>query len=420
MKKLFGLIVMIFVLYLSMQAAFNLIGTDHIVEYELENEDVTFNIYEKFTAKKENYKDMYHFKIKVDDIVFDYMINYDFNSNSEVIKEISYYKSDNYKCIFPKYYNDVIINDAICYDNNKFTYFHNIENPEENLLTFIDNLNNKGYKVENWQDNTNKSLVTKKNVIAHMNNIQKNHYIGIIYEKDLYRSNRIDKLVFVDTKRNKNSVFEFASKNALMINNNELSRSTLYVYSIRNSKETEIKNTIKFQNYKVLGSYNNSIYIYDRDTKKEYEIDLEGKTISEVGNSETNIRYYYNDEIKHDKLENIDIENISFQRHISDYTNPDFDITYKIGNEFGYYYYIKKVDNYYEIYQSNIESKENYIYLFKTTDLDSMIFLDNYIYYLCDNSLKFYNQTLGNRTVITFNGDNTGLKYNVYIDENSL
>ena len=52
-----------------------------------------------------------------------------------------------------------------------------------------------------------------------------------------------------------------------------------------------------------------------------------------------------------------------------------FEKIYKFGNEYGYYYMAKKINNGYAIYRSTIMNSDKLTYLFNTDDYKSLRFI---------------------------------------------
>ena len=88
-----------------------------------------------------------------------------------------------------------------------------------------------------------------------------------------------------------------------------------------------------------------------------------------------------------------------YTNDIKGYTKVD-----KVGN---YYYIYEKENDYYNVYRADIQNKKLKTYLFKTTDLNSIIYLENTIYYINGNTLYYYTN-YGERKVIK----NTELDFN--------
>ena len=81
-----------------------------------------------------------------------------------------------------------------------------------------------------------------------------------------------------------------------------------------------------------------------------------------------------------------------------------YDKVDKVGN---YYYLYKKENDHYKVYRADIQNKKLKTYLFNTTDINNIIYLDDTIYYQNGNTF-YYHTNYGERKVIT----NTELQFN--------
>ena len=55
MKKLFTMLIILFILYLGIQSAFNLFSKGHDDEYEIKSDNITFYVKEVSNFKENNY-----------------------------------------------------------------------------------------------------------------------------------------------------------------------------------------------------------------------------------------------------------------------------------------------------------------------------------------------------------------------------
>lgn len=412
MKKLFGLVIMLFVIYLSIQVIFSFIGSGHSVDYKIDN-DYKFDIHEEYTTNSKLDKDNYSINIKVNDLNFDFIVYKSFNRGSEIVKDVKYYEDSTYKCIFVKYRDDVVLNDVICNNGSYNIAYHNINNKTSGLIEFVDSLSSEGYDNKKWYNDTEKIETTTEGANLYINNMNDDHYLGLVYNNMLFRVNKIDKINPVMINGKNESVYIFAGERLLVINNTNI--ANYYVYSYTSSKKYKIESDIYIGNMLVLGSYGNSAFVFDQYKNVEYEIDVENKTILQVGDKETNIKYYENGMLKHEKLENLDLNNLNFDsKYQNDYNNPNYSKTIKIGDKSGYYYYFKQINNGYEVYRSSITNKDSLTYLFNTSSIESVKFYDDFIYYIEGNLIKYYSDYAGIRTLISLN-TLTDIKYAVYV-----
>lgn len=86
-----------------------------------------------------------------------------------------------------------------------------------------------------------------------------------------------------------------------------------------------------------------------------------------------------------------------YQLEDSSYAKVD-----KVGNEkSGYLYYYRQVGGQYEVYRANVQSPNQLMYLFTTTDKDLVTYIDDYVYYYNGNTLRVYQDQIGNRSIYT-------------------
>lgn len=418
MKKLFGLLMILFVMYLSLQLLFVYIGNGHSIDYEIKDNDDSFEIHEEFNSNNDKDRDNYSLSININNTVFDILTYYDFKKSSKIVKNIKYYDGNDYKCIFVAYRDKTIIHDILCNNNDHTIHYNNILNPSEALTSFATNLIQYGYDRNQFIDNDTAINVSSTGYL-YLDNMIKNHYIGIVNGNSLYRINDIDKLKWVNIS-GKNSIVlgAFTNDKYVILDNSDSEFKTYKIFSFTSSKNYSVTSVKAINNPILLGTYNDSIFIYDKGNGIEYEINTDTENVLEVGNNSTSIKYYVNGELEHKKIEEIDLNNLDFgKEYKDDYINPNFIKTIKIGNEYGYYYYFKNVNGYYEVYRSKIDNKDKLTYLFKTTDITRIQFINDYIYYVDNDILKYYNDLYGNRNVAKVNILNNNYTFKVYIDK---
>ena len=418
MKKLFGLLVILFVMYLSLQVLFAYIGSGHSVDYEISDNNNLFKIHEDFNSNNKKDDNNYSLNINIDNTKFDVLTYHDFKRSSKIIKDIKYYSDNSYKCIFLRYRDNVILHDVLCNNGKYTTYYSNMSDSNEELEKFITSLTEYNYNKNQFMDNTTNTNVSTTGTI-YLGNIIRNHFVGIINGKSLYRINNIDKIKVINLFSKKNITFgAFTNDKYVFLDGSDTTNKTYKIYSFTSSKNYSVVASNPISNPILLGTYGGSAFIYDKENGIEYEINTESKNMLEVGNNDTSIKYYSNGNLEHKKIDEIDFNNLNFgNEYENDYANPNFDKTIKIGNKYGYYYYFKKVNDYYETYRSRIDDKDNITYLFKTTNIEKIEFNNNYIYYMDNNTLKYYSDLYGNRSIMSINNINSNYMFKVFIDK---
>jgi hypothetical protein len=404
MKKLFGMVVLLFFIYFLYHVTFVYFQGGHDINYELNDGDNKVEINEILRSSNKNDPDNYSISLKINDTEFNIQTFYNFGRSSNIIKNVKYYKDNDYQCIFIKYRNDKILNDIMCVNNNIMISYHNISNISEGLKAFADSMETYGYDESNWKDDTSKGKTTEDSIL-YSNNLIENHFIGISAPSGMYRVNTIDQIRYVKLYTNTLNGNEpllkgFVNDKYIVTNYDDNKLYRYYVVNMTNSGSALFGASEISANTYTLGSYGTSLYIYDPNTKKEYELDYAAQNLIEVGNEETNILYYNNGRWQITPI-NSDLVNLKFGNNYSnDYSNNEYEKIIKVCNEYGYYYLFKKVNGKYIAYRSDITKKESLMYLFTTSSLNNLVFNDDFIYYVSDGSLKYYSDETGNRTVL--------------------
>lgn len=418
MKKLFRLLVVLFILFYSFQVLFVYIGNGHTVDYKIEDDGKIFLVHEEFKSNDKKDKNNYYLRISMGDTIFDILTYEDFKRSSEIVKKIKYFEDDNYKCIFVKYRNNLVLNDVLCNDGNYTIPYHSIEAPSVELKTFVAHLLLENYDEKKWVDN---KLVDSGNDIVSLynNNMIQNHFVGILMNNSLYRFNYIENIGNNNLSQNEiGGIKLFINDKFVTLDYKDKNIMTSRIYYITSSEYYDLSYNEKITSPVLLGSYNDSVFIYDKASKEEYEIDTKSKKILEVGSGDTTIKYYMNGEWKNDKISNIDVENLDFgSEYDSNYSNNNFDKTIKVGNKSGFYYYFKFRNNMYDIYRSTFNNKNNLTYLLTVTSIKNVQFVDDFVYYIDKNSLKYYSDNYGYRTLLKSILINEDTIFKVFIDK---
>ena len=403
MKKLFGTILLLFVVYFIFQVAFVYFQGGHKIKYYINDNDNSIEINEELRSGKKNDDDNYSLNIIVnDDTTFNVQTFYNFNRSSNIIKDAKFYSDNEYSCIFLKYRNNKMLNDVICKKDNVMYNYNSINNPSSELNNFVSSLSSYGYDKEEWNNSLNNPKELD-NIKIYADNIVKNHYIGLSSSSLFYQINSQDiikkDIIYTSDLPKDTKFVKGFTNDVFMISDCSNVNETKVNYQNVVTNDSGAFTTDKFifscSSY-ALGSYNTSLYIYDPISKKEYEIDYDNESILEVGNEETGIKCYDDGKWKYKNIN----ENLNFgSKYENDYVNPNYEMIVKSGNKYGYYYLLKKIDNGYSVYRMDITNKNEILYLFDATSINNMVFIRDYIYYINNGSLNYYSDVTGNKTV---------------------
>lgn len=423
MKKLFLLLVFLFSIYFAIQFAFNYFGNGHEVSYELKYDDTNISVDEKYITNYKNEVSNYYFKVTVNDKVFSFQTFHNFNKNSYVIKEVKYYQDDKYDCILPIFNNNTILFDVMCLNNDLITYYHDIKDNEK-LDEFVKGISLENYKAITWKDNK-ESFIEEGTLKLYKDNIIPNHYLGVTHYRGLYTINKNNTKSIFNLGIFVNDAYQRTIEGYVenyYVSANYDSGDTIskfYYIDIKGNKTNSIQTyyTISYNSY-IQGAVGDSLFIFDIDKGVQYEINVDKNSVLEVGNKDTKIRHYENGEWKKFAVNEVRKNKPLFT--YNDYKNDKYAKSDKIGNLLsGYYYFYKRVDDHYKVYRANVQSEDVLTYLFDTKTIDRIVYLDDFVYFIDGNDLKYFSDKTGVKTLL-INSEyefNNSLSFNVFKDK---
>lgn len=407
MKKIFMMLIIMFIIYLGIQFGFRFFGNGHEYEYLLSTETIDFRIREKFINNTKNETDSYYFHITVNDTVFSFQTYESFNKANHIIKEVVYYDGKNYKCILPIFVDNKIIGDVKCLKNNMMYNYNDIEGTDHNLDLFVSTLAEYGYDKNKFKD---VAVSTSVNGIEfYKENAVKKHFLALSTYKGIYTLNDINSYKLKEIELFKNDIYKkpisIVFKNYYVVAdyNSKYRFDKFYVVDLTSNKvdELDCDREISFDSY-IQGTNNNSIYLFDKDSKKQYEINLKTNKVLEVGNENTQIKIYKDGDWSKVSATSAKNDVILFDDdYKSDIDASGFDRVDKVGgNNSGYYYFYQKQGSEYKVYRSPVLNYTQLTYLFNTTDISRINYYKDYVYYVYGTEIRYFNDNIGVRTLI--------------------
>lgn len=406
MKKLSIMAILLLIIYIALNMIIN-VGKDTILMYEING----FDIKEEFSYKENN---KYFFEVSTPNNIFKFQINYDFNKKDKVIKKLEYFKNEVYECILPIFKDDVLLSDIMCINNNITNYYHNIVGFDNKVDEFASKI--KLYKLSNFTDNT--SSISIENLDIYKDNLIKDHYIGITNYKGIYNISSNFNSTFYNITLFDKDVYNqklgtFIDKYYIVADyNKEYEFNEFNIVDLVNLKTDKIisDTSISLDGY-IQGVLNASVYLYDFDNKVQYEVNTKEKTVSK----NNNIKYYNKGEFS--TITPSDCNDLI--KFIIDGVNEKSNEYVRIDKveSTGYYYLYKQNHDYYDVYRSNIKDNTNLTYLFKTTNVDNIFYIDNYIYYINNDTIQVYNDIFGVKKIVKYKEleFNKNIFFNVYL-----
>ena len=415
--KTLGILLAIFIL---LKLLFYIFDSGHEVSYSVGN----FEVDEVLKTKSLYGEDDYYFEVSHEDFNFNFQVPVSYNKDDKVISKLRYEKQDDMVCILPIFKGNKILTDVMCLsdgDNeNVMTYYQDLDdNTQRKFADFINSLEKFGYDVNNYEDRA-KGRNLSNNLTLYDDNFVDNHYIAMENYKGLTLFNDEEENVeLFDNDVYKRPVKLFYDKYYIVANyNEEYGFKIFYVVNIINGNVQEIRSydDISFETI-MQGAVDEEIYFFDKETELQYKISLKYENVEEVADKDK-LQYYngkWNSMALSDALGGKTFDNY-YTKAPNGYEKADC-----IGEDTGYCYYYKKqkVDDkeQYLVYRADVQNTKIKTYLFTTTDMRSVIYLDNFVYFVNGNSLYYYGEN-GVRQVIAnsereFNDD---IHFGVYIN----
>lgn len=390
MKFLFKTLLILLVILFSLKLVIYFFNKGHKVSYTIGN----FNIVETHTSKDNNY----YFEIKHEDFSINFQV-FKNGKKEKIIDNIKYFDEGSYKCILPIFKGKNILTDIMCLKGDTITYYQNLNNKK--IDEFAETLKKYGYDKNNYIDKSKGTKLSNTKTIYN-SNILDNHYLAMetYTGVNLFNSkNKTVKLFNDDVYKRPISIF--TDKYYIVADYNEkYAFKKFFVVNIINGNLKEIRSyeEISFDSI-MQGAVKDDIYLFDKDSETQYKISLKHETVEKVATKD-NIKYY-NGKWGTMTLKEA-ISGKTFDNYLSK-ENPDYDKVIKVNK---YYYFYKKQDNGYDIYRADTQDEKIKTYIFTTTNIDSIIYINDYIYY--KNGTSFYYYYNGSKKIIT----NTELEFN--------
>lgn len=249
MKKLvliIGVIAFLFGIFLIIY----IMPRDYEKEYTLND----FIIKEKYSKED----DAYYYTFNFDDDLFEYVLRTKYSNKIKLINNINFIEISNGYCFIPE--SDYLSLVPLCNINNVITDYH-----------LVSELNGK--IAESYYDKPS-SLDEEYKSIS-INNLNNRKYLIWNYESFYYIDQNITKEIKLFSSDHYQIPLATKINNYLFIPDydNEYKFSHAFVININNQKVSEwnLKNEIYFES-RILGMYNNSIYLLDEKEEMLYEI----------------------------------------------------------------------------------------------------------------------------------------------------
>lgn len=363
--------------------------------------DEKYEVTEIYTKNASNEIDNYYIEMNVNQVVYGFQFYHKFSKKRKVVEDIITYDGE-YKCALP-IINGKAESDFLCYKDYRYYFYNTIVGKDKDLDKFIEELDEKIYDKENWVNQVEEK-VEEDSITLYSTNVADKHVLLVTNLKGVYQiSDSIKNVSIFDKDIYQRDLSAFVSNYYVVADYEEKQQfRNFYIIDILTGKieTTKAPNYISFDSY-IQGVVDNKIYVYDKDNEKQYMIDPKKKTVKEVGNRKKKIKYYEQGEwekitttkANKDLTFNLVEENLEFQK---------YDRVYHIGGESsGYYYLLEKVENGYNLYRTPSQNKKMITFL-SFVSSSNIYLIDDYVYFLDGEKIKYYHDTKGIRTLLEY------------------
>lgn len=415
MKKLMYVLILLCAIYFGILFIKNKWGNGHHLSYLVNTENIKFEIEETYQKKSKNQEAGYSLQIRKGNTIFPIHITIG-KEKKKIIESIYYFENDKYECIFPS--GDLIQSDVLCQENATIYPYQNMVGADQEVDAFVQTLENKGYDATKFKDR--RSIIKTMDGISIYDNLVKDHKIGMEHYKGLYLLDSINLL------QNKNlftsdiyqkSVEIFQDKYYVVADyNQKYEFHEFYVINMTTQKETKIvsNKAISFDSY-IQGVVDNAIYLLDRSNKKQYRIHLSDKTVTKVGDTDLGVQVYTEGQWKTMTMYDVLKQDTYFtmetlSNEIDQKRYAHFDV---VGD---YYYLYETNETGYLVYRVQKEVPSIRYFITTISNLNQVVYVGDYFYWKEKDTIYYYHDTTGIRTVIQ-NGElsfNPNLQFGIY------
>lgn len=373
-----------------------------------------FSIEEVYTKSEKDEHNNYYIEIDANGIYYNYQFYNKIEDTNKIVKDIYYYDGE-YKCLLPILSDNIKV-DFQCYKDGEYYNYIDIEGNEPKLDRYISKIDKDKYDINYFKDDK-KAAKEYEKIKFYTDNLPDNIILTMTTLKGLITMNN-DNVVsneFYDKDVYEKDVSIFSDNYFITADYKEKQEfSKLYIINILNSKKSIVKTPdyISYDSY-IQGVVDDDVYLYDINNEKQYKININKNSISEVGNSNKGIKYYNG---SWSTISSIKANNkILFKdKNFKEISNH---YLYKYGNKLsGFYYYFFESDEGYSIYRVNVQDRDVMKYLFDVKNINDVQFIEDYALFKDYNSIKIYSDYYGIKTVIEYSEleYNDNIMFNVF------
>jgi hypothetical protein len=433
MKKMFGLVVALLILYIALQVVYSYVIGSQTNSYSIAASGDVYQVVETYTSRHKsvdqpaNDKSNYYYEIKKDNqTLFSFKLIGSYKGVKQFLRNLSVYKDSNLICAYPVFKEKIADIDAQCNLSGKHYLYGVLKGQNAGLDAFVASLKSLGYIHPSW-DQTNLEAKRIGNFELYTNNIETNESF-IIWQYDNY---------YRITDRGANSF----SLNTIENREPNLTAMINQYYIVPDYKDNHAFNRIYITNLIsgsmetmnfgvsitddsfIQGVVDKKLYIIDRSNKVQYAIDIYNKEIKISGDTNNYAKYYTEGKWQSRSITEVIANNLRFNyQSIIPVELKVYNPLYvdEIGGDTdGYYYLYLKENNGVNVYRVDKQNTGIMTLIFTMPAINNIKYSANSIYFVSNDTLYTYRDNIGLRPIIKYSqfATNKPNLYNVYVNE---
>ncbi len=405
MKKVIILVFMLGVLSLVYQYGVTYFISEKDSEYVINTSGINFVVKESF--KKRTNKNLYQFEIENSNTkdVYNYLIDKDFNSQNVLIKDIKSFEQGGLKCIMPVF-RDNSNSEILCESGNDVVSYSYLKQTGNNVVdNFVATLKNEGFSNLSWESGLD--FEQHEDIQAAIN-FPEEFGVALWAKSELYliQKNLFKSVNMFTEDKVDNSLSALAGGYYVTVNTDDAYKISKFDRIYLVNATTGLKDFVYVEededgiskNIYFAGVVGNNVYIVDKTTKKEYELNAVQKTIKVVGDENLTTGKYYDGK----KLVTVGINDMVNQDNYFRNTIDVLELTNKYGNvevkeSNNKYYFRTDAGDFYYTLKDDLDHP---VKLFTMTDFREWKVIGDSVFGINGNTAYIYDFTYGLKPLV--------------------
>lgn len=411
MKRMFQLLIILFLIYFGIEFIYNFLGDGHDVNYTLNINNVEIKIHEILSLNGEE-ADNYFLDITKGEVSIPFKIYNTYSKRQKIVKNVTFFEDNNNVCAYVELKEEETNSNIKCIRNGIAYDYIDFKGKSSKIDSMIDELK---IDFSRFQSDKSKTITKFSNMSVYPNDFPKNMYMILENYRGVYLlgsevNNYIRTIQFFNQDVYNPVLSAVVGKYYVVANynaNHEFHEFHLLNLVVGDTTKFKFDSYISFNSF-VQGVHDNKLYIVDKDNKVQYVVDPYKKTVNVNTDINNMAEVYKNGKREAVNVNEIIDKKIVFTNEFSEYGGKTYSRVLLDGTDkSGTYYLFEKSGDKYDVYLVYTGSEVK-TYAFTTSSKDTIQISNSYVYYLDEDVVMVYSPSFGKKEVLK----NTELKYN--------